>query len=62
MRWEVAMSIAIAQWVESSFWGPRAHRSYIMHDSLLMWGGLVIAVAFLWPVVLLGFLLVLYGS
>ena len=56
------MSIAIAQWVESSFWGPHAHRSYIMHDSLLMWGGLVIAVAFLWPVVLLGFLLVLYGS
>lgn len=57
------MGIAIAQWIGSSSWGSRVHhQSGIVHDPLLMCGVLVVAVAFLWPVVLLGFLLMLYGS
>ena len=57
------MSIASAQGIGSSSWGSWVqHQSRIVHDPLLMCGGLVVAVAFLWPVVLLGFLLMLYGS
>jgi hypothetical protein len=57
------MAIAIAQWLESCSWNSRAHyRSHIMRDPLLMFGGVIIAVAFLWPVLFLAFLLLLYGS
>ncbi len=57
------MGIAIAQWLEFCSWNSHTHyRSHIMRDPLLMFGGVIIAVAFLWPILFLGFLLVLYGS
>lgn len=57
------MGIAIAQWLESFSWNSRTHyRSRIMRDPLLMFGGLIVAVAFLWPILFLAFLVLLYGS
>lgn len=57
------MGIAIAQWLESSSWSPRVHeRSHLMRDPLLLFGGMIIITAFLWPVLFLGFLFVFYGS
>jgi hypothetical protein len=60
-RWP--MAIAIAQWLKSCSFNSRAHcRSHIRRDPLLLFGGVIIAAAFLWPVVFLAFLLLLYGS
>lgn len=57
------MGTAIAQWLESSSHSlPRWCGNVIARDPLLLFGGVVVAIAFLWPVLFWAVLVVTYGS